>query len=153
MAADGRHVVQLKTEARSTYQRALAASRSADDRQQAAATWLREIDRINRASRDAHNSLLECQDRTAALRQQVENMERTADAERIRAESAAAAHVDARDRLADGEEDALLRRLAGVSMAAAAGGRGRPSPRCRRCSRVRPGPTMWSCSRRWPPRR
>ena len=111
-AADGRHVVDLKTEARGRYQRALAGSRSADARQHAAATWLREIDRINRASRAALDSLVEWQARTIALRQRVDSMERTADAERIRAESAAAAHVDARDRLADGEEMALLRRLA-----------------------------------------
>jgi hypothetical protein len=112
-AADGRHVVELKTEARSAYQRALAAARNADDKQRAAATWMREIDRVNRASRAALASLVECQNRTIELHQKVEAMERTADVERIRAESAAAAHVDARDRLADGEEVALRRRLAG----------------------------------------
>jgi hypothetical protein len=103
-AADGRQIERRKRQAREAYRRALAAATDPTDRQKAAATWLHEIDLINRASRAAMGSLVECQARAIALEQQADSAQRAFDARRTRSEAADAACADASSDTAEAEQ-------------------------------------------------
>jgi hypothetical protein len=102
--ADDRLVLTAKSEARQRYRLALAEAETASARQAAAAAWMREIDRINRASRDAIAVFVACQARSIAHQQLADAAQRNHAACRIKWEAAAAACVDARSDVAEALE-------------------------------------------------
>jgi hypothetical protein len=128
-AADNRRVAEAKSAARRQYQAATAAAIDDLGRQRAAAAWLREIDRINRRSRSAISALVKAQDRAGRLRMQVETLELTADARRIRAEAAAAAHLEARRRFLEGARAGATAASGATPLVRVPAGPRRPSPR------------------------
>lgn len=98
---DERRLTEHKDMARRAYRLALSNARHALDRQRAAATWLRQIDELNRSSRTALGQVLLLRSRCEALDQTVRDTSVAANVQRVRAESADAACVQARQRLAE----------------------------------------------------
>ncbi len=99
-AASRRTRAEAKAHARNTYHRQLARAVDALERQRATAAWMSEIDRINRESRAAERVLELAQSRVMDLRQAGDEAEQAALAERIRAETAHRACLEARGRVA-----------------------------------------------------
>jgi hypothetical protein len=96
-----------KDRARQLYLAAREAATTDGERSEAAATWARELDRINRASRLAARSLAKARAALQVLEQSARESERTEQTLRIQAEAAEAACLDARVRLAGCEERLL----------------------------------------------
>jgi len=104
-AADPRSVRDAKEAA----QRAFRSSRSpATDTEAAAREWLREINRINNAARDAQHVIDRERQATRELLTRLDRLELEADAARIGAESADEACTEARGQVARCEEAAQL---------------------------------------------
>jgi hypothetical protein len=104
-AADPRSVRDAKEAA----QRAFRSSRSpTTDTEAAARDWLREINRINNAARDAQHVIDRERQATRELLTRLDRLELEADAARIGAENADEACNEARDQVARCEEAAQL---------------------------------------------
>jgi hypothetical protein len=102
--ADPRQVRVAKEAAQTAFRRARDAGRTREDVERAASTWLDEINRINRAARDATNRATKERAAARALVVVIERLSLEADAARIGAESAAEACLRARDAVADCQE-------------------------------------------------
>jgi hypothetical protein len=113
-AADPARVSRGKAAARTAYRRAIASSALQTDRQRAAATWLREIDRLNREGRRANRALSRTESAVRQLARQAFEAERQADAARIGWESAAAECSETRQQLAacEGSPEQLVAAVA-----------------------------------------
>ena len=90
-----------KDQARRSYRLALSAARDPSARQRAAATWLRRIDELNRASRGAVGQVLMLRARCETLDQQVRDASMTSNVQRVRTEAADARCIEARQHLAE----------------------------------------------------
>jgi len=103
-SADRRRRTDAKLAAREAYRARVARATDAADRQAATATWLAEINRINREAHAAARLLDVARGRVMALRRAAEAAARDADAQRIRSEAAAHTCMEARHRAAVCEE-------------------------------------------------
>lgn len=102
-AADPARISRAKSEARTAYRRVMLADPGAGDSQQAATTWLHEIDRLNREARRAKRALARAEVAARELGRAAYDAERQADAARISSESASALCSEERQRLAECE--------------------------------------------------
>jgi hypothetical protein len=98
---DERRLTEHKDQARRSYRMALTVARDAGERQQAAATWLRRIDDLNRSSRGALGQVLLLRARCEALDQAVRDASMESNIQRVRTEAAEAACTEARRLLAE----------------------------------------------------
>ncbi len=105
-AADAAWLARVKEDAQRAYRRARERAASLQDLQDAAAAWLAEIDRLNRARREADTRLLEERERLSGLQARVEELAIRVDATRLSAESAERACREAREALARCEKAA-----------------------------------------------
>lgn len=95
-----------KAKAREAYEQARREAQSDEALAEATATWARALDRANRGRRLAQRALSEAKAAVTALEAAMHAAELEEEASRIRAESAEAACLDARVRLAGCEEQA-----------------------------------------------
>ena len=98
---DQRRLVDQKDQARRSYRMALSVAKDAGERQRAAATWLRRIDELNRASRGALGQVLLLRARCETLDQMVRDAGLAANVQRVRTEAADARCTEARQQLAE----------------------------------------------------
>ena len=98
---DQRRIVDHKDQARRSYRMSLSVAKDAGERQHAAATWLRSIDDLNRASRGALGQVLLLRARCETLDQMVRDASLASNVQRVRTEAADARCVEARQRLAE----------------------------------------------------
>jgi len=98
---DQRTLVEHKDQARRTYRLALSVARDATERQRAAATWLRRIDELNRASRGALGQVLMLRARCETLDQIMRDASMASNVQRVRTETADARCIEARQHLAE----------------------------------------------------
>ena len=103
-ALDSHQVADAKVAARTAYHHQMEAATTVAERQRAVTAWWREIDRINGRSRRAYQMLERAHSDSEDRQQATVQAQRVADARRIRAEAAAQACIDARQRLAACEE-------------------------------------------------
>ncbi|CAN5524779.1 hypothetical protein BH20CHL6_BH20CHL6_10780 [soil metagenome] len=104
--ADAAWLARVKEDAQRAYRRARERAASLQDLQDAAAAWLAEIDRLNRARREADTRMLEERERLSGLQARVEELAIWVDATRMSAESAERACREAREALARCEKAA-----------------------------------------------
>ncbi len=97
---DQRRLVDHKDQARRSYRMSLSVARDAAERQRAAATWLRRIDELNRASRGALGQVLLLRARCETLDQMVRDASMASNVQRVRTEAADARCIEARQHLA-----------------------------------------------------
>ncbi|MBA3778304.1 MAG: hypothetical protein H0X16_03185 [Chloroflexi bacterium] len=102
---DQQALSEAKEAARRAFRLASAKARSRDEVGHAAGTWLREIDRLNRAALAARDTLQRERETAPNLHERLQAAERAADAARISADSAADACAQARILLAACEEE------------------------------------------------
>ncbi len=114
---DERRLTEHKDEARRNYRMALSVARDAGERQQAAATWLRRIDDLNRSSRSALGEVLLLRARCEALDQAVRDASMESNIQRVRTEAAEAACTEARRLLAEHDRWAADPGAAGMPQA------------------------------------
>ncbi|MGH2464302.1 MAG: hypothetical protein ACRDGI_02480, partial [Candidatus Limnocylindrales bacterium] len=114
LLADPREVRAAKEAARLGFRQAHSAARTRDAVEDAAASWLSEINRINQAARDATAEGARASEAAARLALAVERLSLDADVARINAESAAEACHLAREVLAACEEAQVDRRAGRV---------------------------------------
>jgi hypothetical protein len=93
-----------KARAREVYLAALEAASTDAERSEAAAVWAHALDRVNRGARLAARAVAKARAEVSGLERAVPDADREEQAARIRAESAEAACLDARVRLAACEE-------------------------------------------------
>jgi hypothetical protein len=105
-SGDPRAVHDAKDAAQAEFRRARARASSPADIEAAATAWLREIDRINRASRGGSAAAADARRRSSELTVRIESLTLAADAARISAESSELACQTAREALAACEEAA-----------------------------------------------
>lgn len=127
--ADPRAVLAAKEAAWQAFRRANADARSHDAGEAAARDWLQEIDRTNRAAREAAIDAVREREAANSLVTVIERLNLEADVARINAESAGEACIAAREALAACEESALDRRAGRVPLGA--GGAGGDEDRAR----------------------
>ncbi len=108
VSADPRAVRSAKEEAQRQFRAARAAATTRDDVEGAARTWLAEINRINRETRDAASRAERGRAAAATLSLTLERLALEADAARISAERAEEACVAAREAVAACDEARVL---------------------------------------------
>jgi hypothetical protein len=113
-AVDVNLVTDAKVAARTVYRRQLQAATTVAERRGAVTAWWREIDRINGRTRRADEMLERANANSIGRQQAMAQAERLAHARRIRAEAAAQACVEARQRLAVCEEQTGATLMAGA---------------------------------------
>ncbi len=106
---DRRSLNDTKDEARLAYRAALARAHGPGDIQAAAAEWLTEINRLNRQVRSSERNSNDVVRHATEIEGAMPGIELAADAARIAAESAQAACLEARRKLAECEEEAQRR--------------------------------------------
>lgn len=109
LATDPRAIRTAKDAAQQAFRGARAAAASPDAVETAARDWLTEINRINRAARDAGAVVVRERESANALVTTIERLTVDADAARIAAESANAACLVAREAVAECQEAAATR--------------------------------------------
>jgi hypothetical protein len=109
---DRRQLGEAKEDARRAYHDALARADDPAAVQDAAATWLREVDRLNRELERANRRAESVAREVSELERSIPGVELAADAARIAAEAAQVACLEARRTLAACEEDAGRRMAA-----------------------------------------
>lgn len=117
--ADPRAMREAKETAQHAFRRDRAAATGKDGVEAAARDWLTEINRINRAAREAAAAVTREHEAAAAMTRTIERLTLDADAARRAADSAEAACRAARDSVADCQ-DAAARALEAAKAAAAA---------------------------------
>jgi len=95
-----------KARAREIYEHARQIAKSDEEMAEATAVWARALDRANRTGRLAQRALSRAQAKVTGLETELRTAEHDDEISRIRAESAEAACLDARVRLAGCEEQA-----------------------------------------------
>jgi hypothetical protein len=113
-AADPRAILAEKEAAWQAFRRANADAHSHEAGEAAARDWLQEIDRTNRAAREAAVDALREREAANGLVTVIERLSLDADVARINAESAGEACATAREALAACEESTLDRRAGRV---------------------------------------
>ena len=115
-----RHVLgETKEALRQAYRQGYDAAQDPTAVRDAAATWLREIDRLNRQAMLADQRADDIVGQVAAFERALPNVELAADAARIAAEAAQVASIDARRHLAACEEEAQREMAAALARPAA----------------------------------
>ena len=109
MVRDRRQLDATKNAARLAYRAAMMSAASAAQVQEAAHSWLRDIDRLNRQVALADRRAEDVVRRATELERAMPGIELAADAARISAESAQVACIEARRALATCEEEAQSR--------------------------------------------
>ncbi|HET7676518.1 MAG TPA: hypothetical protein VFK38_01545 [Candidatus Limnocylindrales bacterium] len=127
-AGDPRALRAAKDAAQHAFHEARRTATSPAELEQAAAAWLAEIDRLNRLARDSGTILARERQQAAELVARVEQLSLRADAARISAEMAAEACQQARQALADCEEQ-RVGMPAGVNWGSGAAGPVSPGAR------------------------
>lgn len=117
-AADPRAILAAKEAAWQAFRRANADAHSHDAGEAAARDWLQEIDRTNRAAREAAADAVREREAANGLVTVIERLSLEADVARINAESAGDACAAAREALAACEESTLDRRAGRVPVGA-----------------------------------
>ncbi|HLA15446.1 MAG TPA: hypothetical protein VJZ72_00985, partial [Candidatus Limnocylindrales bacterium] len=112
--ADPRAVRAAKDAAQHAYRVARSGASTPEEQEQAAATWLAEINRINAATKEADATVAREREAASALVLAIERLTVHADAARISAESAQEICVQARETLAECEERAAAPGAGGV---------------------------------------
>jgi hypothetical protein len=102
---DRRQLNDAKEQARKTYREQVARATTPAEVQDAASTWLREMDQLNRLLSQAETRAAKVTDNAGALQRAMPGMELAADAARIAAETAQVACIEARRQLAACEEE------------------------------------------------
>jgi hypothetical protein len=120
LVVDPREIRSAKEAARLTFRRAHGGAHSREAGEAAARDWLTEINRINRAAREATLEGSRMRDASAQLALAIERLSLEADVARINAESAAEACHSAREALAACEEAQVDRRAGRVPVDPAA---------------------------------
>ena len=114
LVADPREIRAAKESARHAFRKAHAAAHSREEVEAAASAWLTEINRVNKAARDAALESNRAREASVKLAITVERLSLEADVARINAESAAEACHVAREALAACEEAQVDRRAGRV---------------------------------------
>jgi hypothetical protein len=112
VAADPRAIRVAKEAAQHAFREARAGANTPEAVEAAARDWLTEINRINKAARDATVVIQREHEEATALVNRIERLTVDADAARIGAESSAAACLAARQAVADCQEAAAADRSA-----------------------------------------
>jgi hypothetical protein len=117
--ADPRTMREAKETAQQSFRRDRAAAGAKDGVEAAARDWLTEINRINRAAREAAASVTRDREAAAAMTRTIERLTLDADAARRAADSAEAACRAARDSVAECQDAATRAQEAAKAAAAA----------------------------------
>jgi hypothetical protein len=126
--ADPRTMREAKEAAQQSFRRDRAAASVKDGVEAAARDWLTEINRINRAAREAAASVVREREAAAAMTRTIERLTLESDAARRAAESSEAACRAARDSVAECQEAAARAQDAAKAAAAATPPATRPAP-------------------------
>jgi hypothetical protein len=126
--ADPRTMREAKETAQQSFRRDRAAASVKDGVEAAARDWLTEINRINRAAREAAASVIREREAAAAMTRTIERLTLDADAARRAAESSEAACRAARDSVAECQEGVARAQDAAKAAAAARPPAARPAP-------------------------
>jgi hypothetical protein len=126
--ADPRTMREAKETAQHSFRRDRAAASGKDGVEAAARDWLTEINRINRAAREATASVTREREAAAAMTRTIERLTLDADAARRAADSAEAACRAARDSVAECQDAATRAQEAAKAAAAATPPAATPAP-------------------------